>query len=402
MFTSDSCASENTQAIEQSSLWRSGTLHWDAHRIGWVISGGCSVLTVLISIFSVMRHCRNYTKPYEQRQILRILYMPPVYAILSFLSYRFFRYYEYFSLAEADFVYQAITASAFFLLLIQLAAKTTAGHSAEKALMRKDKTPLPFPLCFWRFRPTKASFMYTLKWSVLQYVVVQPVMSVVGVITNAKGILLCPGGPYSFHFFQIYLEIIDFLSNSIAFYGLTIFRDHLIAEELAGQRPLAKFLSIKLILMLTFFQTFILGLLEGRVIKPTEYWTAANIANGISSLMICVEMVFFSAFMCWTFTVDEYKTGEKTSIVKPLWDSINYSDFFLEIWGSFLFFFAYALRRPGARTPGRDNRPDFGEAFGVEGAFRRPTAAAGRGVGGEFPIAMRPRANYDESMRLAP
>lgn len=28
---------------------------------------------------------------------LRILFMPPVYAIISFLSYRFFRYYTYYS-----------------------------------------------------------------------------------------------------------------------------------------------------------------------------------------------------------------------------------------------------------------------------------------------------------------
>ena len=31
---------------------------------------------------------------------LRILYMPPVYAIISFLSYRFFRSYTYYSFIE--------------------------------------------------------------------------------------------------------------------------------------------------------------------------------------------------------------------------------------------------------------------------------------------------------------
>lgn len=32
---------------------------------------------------------------------LRVLYMPPVYAVVSFLSYRFFRSYTYYSLAES-------------------------------------------------------------------------------------------------------------------------------------------------------------------------------------------------------------------------------------------------------------------------------------------------------------
>lgn len=31
---------------------------------------------------------------------IRVLYMPPVYAIISFFSYRFFRSYTYYSLIE--------------------------------------------------------------------------------------------------------------------------------------------------------------------------------------------------------------------------------------------------------------------------------------------------------------
>jgi hypothetical protein len=43
---------------------------------------------------------------------------------------------------------------------------------------------------------------------------------------------------------------------SIALYGLFLFYD-LTKEELAGRRPLAKFLSIKLIVFFTFYQTFL-------------------------------------------------------------------------------------------------------------------------------------------------
>lgn len=63
-------------------------------------------------------YCRNYTNRREQRQMyvrplspsadlttirtprIRILYMPPVYAVVSFFSYRYFRSYTYYSLAE--------------------------------------------------------------------------------------------------------------------------------------------------------------------------------------------------------------------------------------------------------------------------------------------------------------
>lgn len=42
---------------------------------------------------------------------------------------------------------------------------------------------------------------------------------------------------------------------SVALYGLILFYD-LTKEELAGRRPLAKFLSIKLIVFFTFYQSF--------------------------------------------------------------------------------------------------------------------------------------------------
>jgi hypothetical protein len=45
-------------------------------------------------------------------------------------------------------------------------------------------------------------------------------------------------------------------SSSIALYGLILFYG-LTKDELAGRRPLAKFLSIKLIIMFTFYQSFV-------------------------------------------------------------------------------------------------------------------------------------------------
>jgi Organic solute transporter Ostalpha len=45
-------------------------------------------------------------------------------------------------------------------------------------------------------------------------------------------------------------------SFSIALYGLILFYD-LTKEELTGRRPLAKFLSIKLVVIFTFYQSFV-------------------------------------------------------------------------------------------------------------------------------------------------
>jgi hypothetical protein len=95
---------------------------------------------------------------------------------------------------------------------------------------------------------------------------------------------------------------------SIALYGLILFYG-LTKEELVGRRPLAKFLSIKLIVMFTFYQSFVvwnrlstslssplteplvkISALTDRVIHATNYWTATNIADGLNALAICIEV----------------------------------------------------------------------------------------------------------------
>jgi len=55
----------------------------------------------------------------------------------------------------------------------------------------------------------------------------------------------------------MHAELHHYANNffSVALYGLILFYD-LTKEELAGRRPLAKFLSIKLIVFFTFYQTF--------------------------------------------------------------------------------------------------------------------------------------------------
>jgi len=148
------------------------------------------------------------------------------------------------------------------------------------------------------------------------------------------------------------------------FYSLT-------HTELAGRRPLAKFLCIKLIVMFTFYQSFVFSLLQGRVIHATQFWTTTNITDGLNALAICIEMVFFALLMVWAYPASEYKQKGvgRTSIWRPLWDSINFSDFAREIWSSLVFFVDYIRRKPYARSSSykaEGRRMDFGEAFGLE------------------------------------
>ncbi|EPS95737.1 hypothetical protein FOMPIDRAFT_1025649 [Fomitopsis schrenkii] len=384
MTNSTLCPSDNFAVEDQESFWSSNGIDWDAHRIGWLVAGVCAAVSVVLTLFNVLQHARHYTNPAEQRQIICVLYMPAVYAVISFFSYRFFHSYTYYSLIES--VYESITLSAFLLLLIEFVAATAAGHNVDNAIMRKDKSKMPFPFCFLRFRPTKPYFIYTLKWSVLQYVIIRPAISITGIICQAYGVL-CESGPWSFKTANSYLEVVDGVSITIALYGLIVFYA-LTKEELQGKRPLAKFLSIKLIVMFTFYQGLVFDALEGRVIHATQYWTETNIANGLNALATCIEMVFFSAFMIWSFGARDYKIdGVKTGIGRPLLDSINYADFLVEIVGSLKFFVDYVRRKPYTRGPrvtitefdGKTRtRMNLDEAFGVSMPQYRTYAPSSR------------------------
>ncbi|KAL1757895.1 organic solute transporter Ostalpha-domain-containing protein [Schizophyllum commune] len=362
------CEADNTAAVDQSDFWSSDGIDWDAHRIGWAISGGCAALTVIISTITVVKHCRSYTVPNEQRQILRILYMPPVYAIISFCSYRYFRSYTYYSLVEV------VTLSAFLLLIIEYVAATATGHDAQNAIARKDKSKLPLPFCCWRYRPTKAYFMYTVKWSVLQYVIIRPLVSIAGIVCE-KYKVLCESEGFDFRYANVYLEIVDFISISIALYGLLVFYG-LTKDELKARRPLAKFLTIKLIVMFTWYQSFV-----------------TNIANGLNALAICIEMVFFSLAMWWAYNPSEYKKQRS----RPT------SDFAREIASSIKFYVDYYRGVPSAHGHGHRN-PDLGKGE----AAPKATFESAFGLGNSRPAGESPavrsayRTSYDEDIRLAP
>ncbi|KAK2463243.1 hypothetical protein APHAL10511_004898 [Amanita phalloides] len=228
-------------------------------------------------------------------------------------------------------VYESITIGAFLLLLVEYVADAAQQNDRSSLLAEKEKRRLIFPLCCWRYRPTKEYFMHAVKWSVLQYVFVRPAVTLVAIICQVAGVL-CKSQSFNFHFASVYLDAIDFVSVSVALYGLILFYS-LTREDLRGHRPLAKFLAIKMLVFLTFYQTFIFDALENRVIHGTAYWTATNIANGLDALTICIEMVLFSAFMWWAYPAGEYnrKPGSSpTPMRQALIDCFNYSDFLME------------------------------------------------------------------------
>ncbi|TFK72253.1 hypothetical protein BDN72DRAFT_957420 [Pluteus cervinus] len=288
-FQMSPCSLSGTQAIEQSKFWDGDGLNWDTHWIGWAMAGGCVIVTIVISTISILQHSRNYTDPREQCQILRILYMPPVYAIVAFFSYPTFQGYPYYSFISM--AYGAIGLYAFVKLIDEYTAHVTTEVQ-------------------WTFS----------QW---QYVFVL-VAAFIGQIIceNSKPGELCDFKGFNPKSCLLYIKCALFISTSVALCGLLRFY-HLMKKKLATKRLLAKCLCIELIVMFTFYQSFVFIALEGQVIHETQSWTAGENANSLNALAVCVEMVIFSALMMWAYSANIYNNAQPrpTSIGQPLLDS---------------------------------------------------------------------------------
>ncbi|WVQ65290.1 uncharacterized protein L199_003466 [Kwoniella botswanensis] len=352
-----SCPTTNSNITDtdEDVFFSPDGIHWDAHRIGWAVAGGCAALTTLITLFNLTMHAIRYQHPPAQRQVMRVLLMPAVYSIVSFFSYRYYREYEYYILAET--AYEAVTLSAFLMLLMELVSMGTTDQQIKTALAEKDKKKFPFPFNFLRFRASKPYFWHALSFSVMQYVILRPLISIIGIICQYYGVL-CPE-EYSVHYAEVYLDAVDFVSISVALYGLIVFYV-LCKDELKGRKPLNKFLAIKLIVFFTFYQSFLFSILQTYgVIKGTALWTATNVSNGLAALCTCVEMVFFSIYMGWAYNWTDYtdplkspyqrRTSFKT-YSQAIWDTINLADFGREIYLACKFLVDYIRGKPGTHS----------------------------------------------------
>ncbi|GAA5884830.1 hypothetical protein JCM16303_007291 [Sporobolomyces ruberrimus] len=353
-YLSRECPAENARGTDQSSFFDG---RWDAHEKGWVIAGATAFVALVISLVSILKHARNYYVPKQQRQIIRILWMPAVYGVVSFFSYRFFRAYTYYSVAVV--AYEALVLAAFLMLLLQYVGDSS---SEQKELLRqKEKSKIPIPFCCIRFRPSKPYFLHALKWSVLQYSLLRPLISIIEIICQAYDVL-CPTH-YSVYFAEVYLDAVDFVSISVALYGLIVFYA-LVKEQLAGKKPLAKFLCIKFVVMILFYQSFVFSVLQSHgTIKATEFWTATNVADGLSALCTCCEMVIFAFWFMWAFNWSEYSQlrdshggGKPTSVLWALIDSFNYWDFLKEGGRGIRFLWDFMLNKPGTRSGSKKSR----------------------------------------------
>ncbi|KAF9928007.1 hypothetical protein BGZ67_007210 [Mortierella alpina] len=318
-MSSHVCPSYDDQHDPADSLaLLDGGLAGKRHIIGWVLSGFLALVATLVSFHLLYRHAKNYNKPSEQRHIMRIVLMIPIYAVISFLSYRFYKGAMYFETIRD--CYEAFVMYSFFVLLLTYLGDD--NETQRSKITGPDRRKLLYPLNCFYYSPHHENFLYVIKYCLLLFVITKPLTTISAVVLEYFG-LYCQT-TYSIHFGMLYITIINFIVASVALYALVLFYQT-IAPEIQEHDPFMKFMCVKAILVLLYYQVLTLSLLGTLGYLPHEdHWTVLEVEEGISAILITFEMVVFAFLHVYAYSYRPYVVpGVKTPLSKSLIDAFN-------------------------------------------------------------------------------
>ncbi|KAI1116784.1 organic solute transporter Ostalpha-domain-containing protein [Nemania sp. NC0429] len=292
------------------------------HQLALIIAGASTIVAIIVSFWLIWRHALNYTKPREQKHIIRILFMVPIYATSAFLSLWFYWHAIYYQvISEA---YEAFAIASFFALMCHLVAPDL--HE-QKQFFRQLQPIKPWliPLSWfakccggdrgiWR-TPKSGLTWFNIIWiGVYQYCFIRIAMTIVAVVTEHFD-KYCESSN-SPVFAHIWVILIEAIAVTIAMYCIFQYYSQF-RQTLAEHKLGLKVLSIKLVVFLSFWQTIAISLATSstfHLVSPNEKLAYPDLKVGIPSLLLCVEMALFAILHIWAFPYAPYKEGAKSTL----------------------------------------------------------------------------------------
>eukprot|EP00090_Calanus_glacialis_P045637 TRINITY_DN8602_c0_g1_i1.p1 TRINITY_DN8602_c0_g1~~TRINITY_DN8602_c0_g1_i1.p1 ORF type:complete len:490 (+),score=146.23 TRINITY_DN8602_c0_g1_i1:166-1635(+) len=275
------------------------------------IAGACVWAAIFITCHQIYQYLRFYTNPAEQRWIVRILFIVPLYAFVSWLSLLFFaydNYYVYFY-AVRD-CYEAFVIYNFLSLCYEYLGGE--GNIMSEIRGKPIKSSYFYWTCCLSGQSYNIGFLRFCKQGTLQFCFIKPVMSVIVIILQAFGFY--HDGNWSPSEGYLYTTIIYNISISIALYALFLFY-FATKDILRPYDPALKFFSVKAVIFLSFWQGVFLAISEkAGIISPlqsddgTTQTEAGTVSAGYQNFLICIEMFFAAIAMKYAFPISTYMT----------------------------------------------------------------------------------------------
>ncbi|KAI3685513.1 hypothetical protein L6452_34761 [Arctium lappa] len=302
------------------SMWPSNLGAEQTFLYSWTIFSAsiCVLVALFLSTYLIFEHLAAYNQPEEQKFLIGIVMMVPVYALESFLSLLD---------ADAAFNYEIIRDwyEAFALycfgryLIACLGGEDSTIEFMESKSLISYSIPLieesyaygivehPFPLsCLLREWYLGTDFYQAVKVGIVQYMILKLLCAPLAMFFQFLGVY--GEGKFEWGYAYPYLAVVVNFSQSWALYCLVQFYS-VTKDKLAPIKPLAKFLTFKSIVFLTWWQgvavafLFSMGAFKGSL--------AQELKTRIQDYIICIEMGVAAVVHLYVYPAVPYKRGER-------------------------------------------------------------------------------------------
>ena len=320
--------------------------HTSARQVILVLGSIFTFLAVPTTLYGIWQHVSNYTQPLLQRYIIRILWMVPIYALDSWIVLLLTRS----CLAKYAYVpdmitlsYEAYTVYNFFEYLIkylEITSGQTAGELLESKHMQSEAAGgpemhqksvvvehLPPFRLKWGDRidfalldpwPIGEVFVSRCKYGVMSYILFSPIYLIVSISYESVHADVAEKRMFQFSSVLFYFTLAQSAISVWAVYCLVLFY-HEARNELRPIKPLGKFLSIKGIVFVTFWQSIVLQWFGSIWIdeKGDIYdkhhglldcpYSKFHVTQALNSFLLCIEMFVLSFAFAFSFPSSEFK-----------------------------------------------------------------------------------------------
>lgn len=299
-----------------------------------------SVVSVMISCYTIASHLKAYRKPQEQRMCIRILFMVPLFAITTYItsSGLISTFYSKILLQPLQEIYESFIIYTFFTYLIYILG------GERKILMEvawKNKNTVKHPL-IGKILPSidisnPKDFLF-IKRGILQYVWFKPFFIIGNLIVDFNE--TDTNSDLWVSKLKFWLLIGYNISATLSLYELAIFWKCLY-KELVQFGPWPKFLCVKLIIFASYWQSILLMILQHfGVFKQHVNLKEEDMGYIYQNVLLCLEMIPFAighlvAFSNEPYTYKKLPESSRLSFRYALKDCLGNRDLVVDSYNTF-------------------------------------------------------------------
>ncbi|CAN1243332.1 Protein LAZ1 homolog 2 [Linum perenne] len=275
-----------------------------------LIAGGSFVLVAIsVSLLLILQHLRSYTNPSEQKWIVAVLFMVPVYAtesLLSLLNYRLSlacdilrNCYEAFALYSfGSYLIACLGGEARVLEILE----TDSQRQLVQPFLKEDDEEKRSSIINFFCHPCVIGrdLFNIERFGLVQYMILKTLCAFLAFVLEIFGVY--GDGRFKVYYGYPYMAVVLNFSQMWALYCLVQFYN-VTHERLKPIKPLAKFISFKAIVFATWWQGVGIALLCSFEALPND----PKFRTGLQDFLICIEMAIAAITHAYVFPADPYQ-----------------------------------------------------------------------------------------------